>query len=306
MTEFPEKPVLPFRERTTSAALGWINLIFFFILFYFILGQDLKEILVLLGVLLCHELGHLIVMQRLGYKDLQLFMLPMLASQIEGEKKEIAQSQRSWLVLAGSLPGILLGGGLFLAAKLAHIEALERPAFIFLLLNAFFLLPLNHLDGGYLLDTLFVKAGQVVQVWVLRLVAIGLSVLILVQPQKEYFMLVLPLILFMRSFIDERIERVRRKLRKQEVNYQQFFKDLSNEEYWRIRAEVIRSSKQLQDVSPEEYKVVKAEPAILSQMWLVVRDPLQLDLGGLAKLGIVLLWIAALVGAVLLLGWGWQ
>ncbi len=110
----------------------------------------------LLGVILFHELGHATAMRALGYVDTRIYLIPGLGGAAVGHKRDASIHAESIVLLAGPVPGILLGLALGLVlpqlpASLAHVtEPLFALAVVALFVNLVNLLPALPLDGGRL------------------------------------------------------------------------------------------------------------------------------------------------------------
>lgn len=118
---------------------------------------DSRFSVVLVAVLLLHELGHLLAMRWAGYRYLQVFFIPLFGAVASGREVQVSAWDKTMVLLAGPVPGIVLGCAL--------LEALARHALppdpwllsavtTLLLINVFNLLPLLPLDGGRLFDLL--------------------------------------------------------------------------------------------------------------------------------------------------------
>lgn len=108
-------------------------------------------ILMLGGVLVVHELGHLAAMRMFGFRDLRMFFIPLVGAGAVGRKVDATGTQRAIVALAGPVPGILLALGLALALRPIESEALYMFLQLTVLLNVLNLVPLLPLDGGRLI-----------------------------------------------------------------------------------------------------------------------------------------------------------
>ena len=117
---------------------------------------NLTSVLVLLGVLLFHEMGHFMAMRWTGHKDLQVFFMPFIGAAVHGRHDSPRADQEFFVLMAGPLPGLLLGlAGLW---WLAPGEGLLREAAVMaVLLNALNLLPVHPLDGGRIVELLLLR-----------------------------------------------------------------------------------------------------------------------------------------------------
>jgi len=109
----------------------------------------------LFGAVLIHELGHALAMKAMGYRDARIYFVPGLGGAAVGEKHDASIHQEGVVLLAGPLPGIVLGFGLVLALRsLPEGTSFEEPlamlAAVFIAINALNLLPALPLDGGRL------------------------------------------------------------------------------------------------------------------------------------------------------------
>ena len=110
---------------------------------------------VLLGVLLFHELGHLLGMTLFGYRDRQILFLPFLGAAAIGEKEDATPMQRVIVYLLGPVPGLVLGSFCVLVSNPLESELLMQIGLFALILNYINLLPIMPLDGGRVVETLF-------------------------------------------------------------------------------------------------------------------------------------------------------
>jgi len=299
-THFPPKPPLP-KEAKPSVNRSLMSLLLFVIIFYLIFGQDLRFLIVMTGVLAIHELGHFIFMQRKGFNDSQLFFLPFLSGYLEGEKTEIATKDRIQVIFAGPVPGIVLGLGLFFAAKQMAVPDLMLPAQVFLFLNLFNLLPFNPLDGGRLLDVAYPDQAPTVQIVAMIIVACLLAIFALI---GNPFLLIVPLFLALAVNGRMRIDRIRRKLKENGINLKQSYKELSNEAYGKIRTQLIEDIPLFKNnLDAQQYEVGSPlEMRMQAQIRFLLQPQAKED-GGLdesERKGLLFLWILLFIGPMIL------
>lgn len=111
-------------------------------------------VLMLVGILFVHELGHFVAMRAFDYRNVRMFFIPLFGAAVMGRNPQAAGWKRVLVSLAGPLPGILLALPLGLAGATADLPVLVETARLALLLNAFNLLPLLPLDGGWVMHAL--------------------------------------------------------------------------------------------------------------------------------------------------------
>ncbi len=143
------------KGKTGTLFIFIITLILFFTTK--IVSTDWREIVILVGVLFFHELGHLLAMKLLGYRDVKMFFIPFLGAAVSGKSDSGSAIKNCIVSLMGPLPGIVAGIVLTILFGFVHNFYILKAAQMLLILNAFNLLPFMPLDGGRFVDVLFVN-----------------------------------------------------------------------------------------------------------------------------------------------------
>jgi len=96
--------------------------------------------------------NNLLAMKLFGYRDVQMFFIPMFGAAVSGSETSPNGTKRAVVALLGPAPGIALG---IACAVLFHSTG--NPVFMqaartFLILNTFNLLPFAPLDGGHYME----------------------------------------------------------------------------------------------------------------------------------------------------------
>jgi Zn-dependent protease len=151
--------------------LGLLASALAFVLIGLAVGSLARVLLVML-VLLVHEAGHLLAMRLFGYRDTRVFFIPGFGAATTGVKEDARPGQRVFVLLAGPVPGILLGVALLLVGR--RVPALHEAAALLVWLNAFNLLPLSILDGGKLLSELVFSRHYFLEAAFLAITSMGL------------------------------------------------------------------------------------------------------------------------------------
>ena len=115
-----------------------------------LLKSPLVGLMVIAAAIGVHELGHYLSMRAFGYRDVRMFFIPLFGAAVSGRGGSVAGWKRAVVALLGPLPGMFIGAacaGLYAFTGEALLWQLAR---VFLLLNAFNLLPFYPLDGGRL------------------------------------------------------------------------------------------------------------------------------------------------------------
>lgn len=171
---FPPKPVVQ-ESRQANITRSLFSLLLYALLFYFLFDRNIAYIAALLVVLLIHEFGHFFAMKLYNYQNVKLFIIPLIGAFVSGKKQAVSQKQMSIIILAGPVPGIIIGTLLYMIHKANPNETLKMLANVFIFINVFNLLPIYPLDGGRLLENLFIKTN-----YGIRLVFTVISILFLV------------------------------------------------------------------------------------------------------------------------------
>lgn len=103
----------------------------------------------LIPILLFHELGHYVAMRCFGYRNLRMFFIPLFGAAVSGRHYNVVGWKKIVVSLAGPVPGIVLGALLAFVALVRPEPWLRQAALFALLFNAWNLLPVLPLDGGW-------------------------------------------------------------------------------------------------------------------------------------------------------------
>src|SRR5436190_23622224 len=150
---FTYPPKYQKQEQPTNVWLrSFTSLALYLILGYYIF-PSYKMLLLITAIVIIHELGHFLAMKYYRYSELGIFFIPLLGAYVSGSKREVSQKQSAIILLAGPLPGIVLGAVFFIwqlkdqGISLAGIR-LENISLLLMFLNIINLIPVYPLDGG--------------------------------------------------------------------------------------------------------------------------------------------------------------
>ncbi|MDB6077859.1 MAG: site-2 protease family protein, partial [Akkermansiaceae bacterium] len=124
-------------------------------------GRDRPQqtLITVAGLCAIHEFGHWLAMRLLRFRGLYPVFIPFSGDIDRARKLHAPAWQHLAVLLAGPLPGLLFGLGVFARVLMHH----EIPAWLLdaaglsLVLNGFHLLPFLPLDGGRIADLLFFR-----------------------------------------------------------------------------------------------------------------------------------------------------
>ena len=139
---------------------------------------NVKALVILVGVLLVHELGHVVAMRWVGFRDLQVLFIPFLGAVALGKPSACRPWQRAVISLAGPVPGIVAGVALLMTGIGSDHSWMPMLVAMLLILNYFNLLPVQPLDGGQLVNLLLFQRWprfQILFFWVSGLALFAVS-----------------------------------------------------------------------------------------------------------------------------------
>ena len=189
---FPSKPVLV--ENNQNVILrSLISLFIYGLFFYFLFDKNLAYIATILLVIIVHEMGHFLFMKIFSYSNVKIFIIPLLGAFTSGKKQNTSQWQLSVIILAGPLPGIIIGIVLYWFNRDIQNESIKMLSNSFLIINLLNCLPFYPLDGGRLIETLFFKENHLIRI-VFGVISI-IALLILFIALKSFFLLFIPILI---------------------------------------------------------------------------------------------------------------
>jgi Zn-dependent protease len=187
-------------------------------------SESLRFLVVLIGVLVVHELGHFLAMKWFGYRNLRIFFIPFFGAAVSGQHFDVAGWKKVIVSLLGPLPGIAIGillGGFAIylkqnpaAANVSH-ELLLEIATVSLVINGFNLLPILPLDGGWVMHAVIFCRHPIFDAS-FRLVA-SLAMLLLGAMLNALFFLFIGGFLLLGIPMTYRMSKLARKLRTEGV-----------------------------------------------------------------------------------------
>jgi len=297
---FPPKPVLA-QKSQNALVRSLISLFIYGLLFYFVFGQNLAYIAAILVVLIIHESGHFLFMKLFNYSNVKIFIVPLLGAFTSGKKQQVSQAQLSLIILAGPVPGIIIGSVLFWINKDLQNETVKMLANTFLIINLLNCLPFYPLDGGRLIETLFFRENHIIRLVFGIISIICLAVMFLYM--NSLVMIIVPVLIGLEIYNETKHQKIRDYLYQEKINYHIDYENLPNKDYWLIRDCLIMSfPKKYATVEPGKYDYSIAEPLLIQHVTAVLQVNLKLDLNLIKRILILLFYIAVFIGPLILLG----
>lgn len=295
--EYPLKPELV-EKANNSWARSLISMAIYALLLYIIFDQNIAYIAALLVTVIIHEMGHWTAMKAYNYSNVKIFFIPLIGAFTSGKKQEVSQKQLSIIILAGPLPGVIIGMILFYINLDLNNETLKMLSNCFLFLNLFNLLPIYPLDGGRIMETLFIK-----QNYYIRLVFGIISIIILATffAYVSSIMIIVPILMGIELFNESKNEKIRNILKSENINYKQDYKTITNKEYWLIRDCILFAyPKKFAGLQPGVYQYSIIEPLMIQQVNTILQTNLYNDLNVFKQIIFLLIYIISFVAPLIL------
>ncbi len=292
--DFLPKPEL-IEDKKKLLRKSLINLAIYAFIFLFFLRIEVIYAAALLIVLLIHEFGHFLAMKIFKISNQKLFTLPFLGNfGIENNTNDFSQRNMSFVILAGPLPGIVIGIIILFVNQYYPSDRIEMLGSIFIGLNFFNLLPFMPLDGGRLLEILFIKQNHI-----LRLIFTSFSILLLLILAFYYtnlLFLIIPVSMVFELITEVKNEKIRQYLLQEKINFTIEYKHLSNENYWFIRDCILLSFNKrysMVQAGVDQYTII--EGSIMQHVISVLKSPIHTDLKIISKIAIMLLFTLSII-----------
>lgn len=287
------KPILEENKKNWFRK-SMISLVLYAFLFYTIFDKNISYMAALLVVLLIHELGHFFAMRLFNYTNVKLFFIPLLGAYVSGKKTTISQRQMSIVILAGPLPGIIIGFSLFLINLNYPNEQLAMLANIFLFLNLFNLLPFMPLDGGRLIEVLFLRQNHTIRTVFTIISIVGLAIFSL--STQNLFFLIIPISMTFELIMEMKNQKIRNYLSAENINYTVTYNDLTDTNYWLIRDCILLSfSKRYSGVQAGVHTYSIIEAGLINHVSTILKTPFLRDVKWLEKTAIILTYILFMI-----------
>jgi len=311
----PELIVYPPKyQKQEKPANAWtrsiMSLALYLLLGYFIF-PGYKMLLLITAIVILHEMGHFLAMKFFRYSELGIFFIPLLGAYVSGTKREVSQQQSAIILLAGPLPGIILGIGLYLLDRqqgglYAWGIPLSQVSSLLMILNLLNLLPVYPLDGGQLLNRVFLDEESLVSKIFIIISALAMAWFAwsLYDSSGHFFylmLLIFPLMMLFRLRTDAQFIAFEKKLEAEGVDLDTSYEEMPDKDYWKIRGLLIASQPLFKDVAPgPPYEFSHKEEKIMTTIQGLLQRTLLQDVTIPGKIFILLVWLAAFAAPWLL------
>ena len=299
---YPQKPELV-EKKSSQDTKKTILSIFLFILTFVMLGaSDFTFIFSLILVLLIHELGHFLFMKMFGYSDVKMLFVPFMGAFVQGKKDEYKQKQSLFVVLAGPIPGIIIGLSIFYLGVKWKMDWMNDLAFLFMVLNVINLLPLDPLDGGQVLKLLVKKNQDLFQLvfsFISSLVMIGVGWYF-----QLWLIVIFGFLMGLRVRMTQRNYSIHKELINEGVNFTLTYKSLSNKDFSKIKEVLINYTPALKtylnQVGDDDKSI---DSIIANQVNNVLVSPVDRNASFVFKFFILIIWISGFIAPFILINY---
>ncbi|MEM1224152.1 MAG: site-2 protease family protein [Planctomycetota bacterium] len=127
---------------------------------------DVRLVGMLALVLLWHETGHFLAMKWFGYRNVQMFFIPMMGAAVSGRHRHLSASKKALVFMAGPLPGLLTALVLFQLGLKTGATGWMQLGGLMMVLNTLNLLPLLPLDGGWILQLTILRRSPSLEIMI--------------------------------------------------------------------------------------------------------------------------------------------
>jgi stage IV sporulation protein FB len=299
-----EAPLIypPKYQKQENPASIWLrsilSLALYLVLGYYVFPSYIT-LLLITAIVVIHELGHFAAMKFFRYKDLGIFFIPLLGAYVSGTKREVSQKQSAIILLAGPLPGIVIGIIFYLLILnnpdqyLFDHDSLrfEVVGFWFIFLNLINLLPIYPLDGGQLLNRVFLDEES----WIGKIfVILSAALMVWIALKVSYILLIFPVIMLLRLQTDKKFDAVEKRIEEEGINLDTSYEDMPDADYWKTRNILIKEHSSFSDIPPAPPFTYHAkEEKVMNTIQSLLHRHLIQDVSIAGKLLILVIWIAA-------------
>ena len=278
---------------------------------YYFFGGNMIPLLIITGIVIFHELGHFIAMKIYNYQDLGIFFIPLLGAYASGTKREVSQKQSAVILLAGPLPGIIVGLALYIFNNYRDPNSffdnniISWASVFLIVLNVLNLLPIYPLDGGQLLNRLFLDESRIISRIFVLISALGIAyfAIKLGDTHRAFYMLLfLPVMLLFRLRTDTKFEKLTKLVEQKGINLEKTYDEITDEEYWKIRNILIENNyPTVRHINPAPpYQYSSGEDRVVTTIEGLLQRTIIQDLNWGGKILIIVIWAAAFASPFLI------
>lgn len=302
---FPTKPQLIKEDKKTVLLKTLMPILLLIGFFLMAFRENYVLIAQLLTVLVIHEAGHWLMAKLLGGVNYQLNLLPGFNPSNSDRRKAVSQTKKTWTLLMGPLPGIILGSVLLYMAFNGESEYFWfEIGMMFLFINMVNLMPLDPLDGGKIMETLFFPKSTNAKLY---FTLISSFLVIIIGWYLQFWILVgFGFVMGLKVRSIQKSQKIYSELNEIEFDYYKPYHELSNREYWTLRRVFLNHNPKVKQMIPSEMELWENEKLIFEQIKQLLLVKTIIDLKLWQKIVVSLLVIAAITFPLFLIIENWQ
>ena len=290
---YPQKPDLIEKKTERNTKKTLFSILLFIVTFMLIGGvQEFSFILFLVAVIFIHEMGHFSFMKLFKYTNVKMMFIPLMGAFVSGKKEEYNQKESLIVILAGPVPGVILGMFLLYFGIQWKINWMSDISFLFLFLNVLNLLPLDPLDGGQALKLLGNKNQerfQLVFSFISSLIMIGVGWYL-----EFWIVVIFGFIMGLRVRSIQKNLQIHTELKNRGIDYVKTYKSLTNREFSIIKEVVVEYTPALRTYI-DNVDDETVDPIVANQVDNVLVVPINRNASILFKLATILIWISCFI-----------
>lgn len=284
---YPEKPEIKAISKKDLAKKNLMVFLLMLTVLLFLMQDSIVIISSMFGVIFIHEIGHFIGMKLFKFKDNKIFYFPLLSSFVKQKDNTISQKKHLITLLFGPLPGIIIGTLLLNQFFSTQNELLLNISTLFLAINIFSLAPLDPLDGGKIIQSLFFPSNQNIKMYfvlISSVIMIGIGFYF-----DLYILMIFGFLMGFKVRSIQKADNIYIELDEQEINYKKTYKSLTNREYWKIRSIFLDNNPKIKDMIADSDLLWENEKLITDQVNQILRVETTKDASILFKIIIIAL-----------------
>jgi stage IV sporulation protein FB len=206
---------------------------------------------------------------------------------VKQKKDSVSQKHHLITILFGPLPGLLIGSTLLHFYFIEQSDLLLNLSTLFIAINIFSLIPIDPLDGGRVVESMFFPSNQKIKMY---FVLISSLVFIVV----GFFYSLYPLVIFgfLMAFKVKSIQKndtIHEELDDQNIDYKKTYKSLTNKEYWKIRTVFLENNPKIRELIPSGDMLWENERLLTDQISQILKIKITEDASIIFKLVVVIL-----------------
>jgi Zn-dependent protease len=266
---YPQKPEIKALSKKDLAKKNLMVFLLMVTVLLFLMQDSIVIISSMFGVIFIHEIGHFIGMKLFKFKDNKIFYFPLLSSFVKQKNDTISQKKHLITLLFGPLPGIIIGTLLLNQYFSTENELLLNISTLFLAINIFSLAPLDPLDGGKIIQSLFFPSNQNIKMYFVltsSIILIGLGFYF-----DLYVLMIFGFLMGFKVRSMQKVDSIYVELDEQEINYKKTYKSLTNREYWKIRSIFLDNNPKIKDMIADSDLLWENEKLITDQVNQILR-----------------------------------